>query len=242
MSKYDILPVGEDINTEPSPVEAFLPQPPFLLAIVAPPGSGKTNLLINLLLKPEFYNGYFHNVFIFSPSLGNPQWNVIKLKPENCYSDYTDKSFNEITDQIESDHKESKDLNMETPRSLIIFDDFAGDGSLYKENMRSAAMRYTMRNRHYGVSMIFVTQKYNLLPRKLRTSIPYFIVFNIPQTEREQMYNEIGPDMTLERFLSIFNKATKEKYNFIYINRYLNPIQYYHNFKTCITPDKHGPN
>jgi len=50
-----------------------LPQHPFSMLIVAPKGSGKTNLIVHLLLKQ--YKGYFHRVVVCSPTLENdPKW------------------------------------------------------------------------------------------------------------------------------------------------------------------------
>lgn len=46
------------------------------ILILAPKGSGKTTLICNLLM---FYKGYFHNIFIFSPSIkSDEKWDYIK--------------------------------------------------------------------------------------------------------------------------------------------------------------------
>jgi hypothetical protein len=54
-----------------------MPQHEFSMLIVAPKGSGKTNLICNLLLK--HYKGYFHQVWVVSPTVDNdPKWEVVK--------------------------------------------------------------------------------------------------------------------------------------------------------------------
>ena len=72
------------INIEPKekhkhpPVAHFLlPQHPFSMLIVAPKGSGKTNLICNLILNQ--YKGYFHRIVVCSPTLENdPKWEIVK--------------------------------------------------------------------------------------------------------------------------------------------------------------------
>lgn len=54
-----------------------LPQHEFSMLIVAPKGSGKTNLLCNLILK--HYKRYFHRILVCSPTVMNDdKWAVVK--------------------------------------------------------------------------------------------------------------------------------------------------------------------
>lgn len=54
-----------------------LPQHAFTMIIIAPKGSGKTNLICNLLMK--HYKGYFHRVLVSSPTVNNDEkWDLVK--------------------------------------------------------------------------------------------------------------------------------------------------------------------
>jgi Ni2+-binding GTPase involved in maturation of urease and hydrogenase len=64
MLKVEAIPVGS--VSHPPPKNEVLPTHEFTFGIVAPPGSGKTNLICNLLL---FYKKYFHNIVVVSPSI-----------------------------------------------------------------------------------------------------------------------------------------------------------------------------
>ncbi len=56
-----------------------LPQHAFTMLMVAPPGSGKTNLLCYMLLK--LYEGYFHRIIVCSTTIDNDEkWQVVKEK------------------------------------------------------------------------------------------------------------------------------------------------------------------
>ena len=61
----------------PPPYHAHLPKHEFSMLIVAPKGSGKTNLLCNLITK--HYKGYFHRILVCSPTVMNDEkWTVVK--------------------------------------------------------------------------------------------------------------------------------------------------------------------
>lgn len=63
----------------PKPQHSVLPRHPFSLFVVAPPASGKTNMICNLLINQ--YKGYFHKAVICSPTISNDaKWEVIKAE------------------------------------------------------------------------------------------------------------------------------------------------------------------
>lgn len=61
----------------PEVYHEVLPQHEFSMLVVAPKGSGKTNLLCNLILK--HYKKYFHRILVCSPTVMNDdKWAVVK--------------------------------------------------------------------------------------------------------------------------------------------------------------------
>lgn len=63
----------------PPPPHDVLPKHEFSMGIIAPKGSGKTTLIVNLL---KFYRGYFHNIIVFSPTVASDEkWDVVKELP-----------------------------------------------------------------------------------------------------------------------------------------------------------------
>jgi hypothetical protein len=74
MLKVEEIPVSS--VSHPKPPNACLPQHEFSIAIIAPKGSGKTTLIINIL---RFYAKYFNQIIIFSPSIRNDEkWAYVK--------------------------------------------------------------------------------------------------------------------------------------------------------------------
>lgn len=61
----------------PDPIHPVFPKHAFSMLIVAPKGSGKTNLLVHLILHQ--YKEYFHDLVVCSPTLSNdPKWTLVK--------------------------------------------------------------------------------------------------------------------------------------------------------------------
>lgn len=80
--------------SHPKVYHDVLPQHEFSMLIVAPKGSGKTNLLCNLILK--HYKKYFHRILVCSPTVMNDdKWAVVK-ETKNVLAE--NKKLNEIMD------------------------------------------------------------------------------------------------------------------------------------------------
>lgn len=74
----DPIPIPRGYIHPPAPDER-LPKHEFTLGLIAPKGSGKTTLIVNLL---KFYKGYFHNILVFSPTVASDEkWETVKELP-----------------------------------------------------------------------------------------------------------------------------------------------------------------
>ncbi len=66
--------------SHPDPIHPVFPKHAFSMLIVAPKGSGKTNLLVHLILHQ--YKKYFHDLIVCSPTIANdPKWTLVKKSP-----------------------------------------------------------------------------------------------------------------------------------------------------------------
>lgn len=74
------IPVPKGSDHPPPPYgNGLLPVHEFTMGLIAPKGKGKTTTIINLL---EFYSGYFHKIFVLSPTVkSDVKWKyAMKLK------------------------------------------------------------------------------------------------------------------------------------------------------------------
>lgn len=76
-SELSIVPLDDGAQKQPPVKDPRLPQHEFSLLIVAPKGSGKTNLICNLILR--HYKKYFHRIIVVSPTVQNDdKWETVK--------------------------------------------------------------------------------------------------------------------------------------------------------------------
>jgi len=61
---FKIIPLDNQVNKDPSQI----PKHPFSLSVIASKGAGKTTLILNLLMKEEFYKGKFNDIYYVSPT------------------------------------------------------------------------------------------------------------------------------------------------------------------------------
>jgi len=191
-------------------VDPRLPQPPFLWGIVAPSGSGKTCLLCNALSQKELYNGVFDRVYIISPTVRtDEQWDIFDLHPERTFESYDDQMFNQLIAHFKRDGK--NDLN-----SLLIVDDCAGDSQLFRQDMRSSLMRYTLRARHDRVSIIFCSQALRLIPRKLRSNLSAWTMFHAPSLDdAKDLARQVDSTVNADKLVNMIRYATAGRYSFL---------------------------
>lgn len=73
-----VVPLREPKGAEhPEPISDVLPKHEFSMLMIAPRGSGKTTLILNLVTK--MYKGFFHRIYVFSPTMaGDPKWEAAK--------------------------------------------------------------------------------------------------------------------------------------------------------------------
>ena len=223
-SKYAI----EEIPTDKSKIplracmkEGVLPRFPFSIMLSGRSGSGKTNLMLNLMTKKHFYGQYFHTIIVFSPTAGkfDDMYKQLKLPDENFVSDFDPEMLNNI---IEARKKEIEKKGIEwvgkNSRVCIIMDDVIAN----REFLNSPeALKMFALLRHYLVSIIVMMQSYTKLPRALRLNCNGVMVFPCLQSEIEVLIKEVCPNGICKRdFEKVIDHCTEGTYDFLYINNH----------------------
>ena len=78
--------------------QGILPKFPFSFMISGRSGSGKSNLMLNILSRKEFLKGYFHYLCVFSPTAGkfDDMYNVLNLPPENFKNEFSEDDLEKL--------------------------------------------------------------------------------------------------------------------------------------------------
>lgn len=212
ISKYDFSCDDEDMSI-PDP----LPKKSFSMLIVGKPGTGKTNLLLNLITKQgKAFNKKFDKVFIFSPSLGTIKGDdPFELIPDN--QKYSEATFDNIDNFLEQ-------IVDTGEKVLLILDDVVADiRGKGKGEIENKLEKIFFNRRHLcgaggSCSVIATSQTYNKISPKLRKSASQFILFeNRQKKEQKSIFEEIILIPEKEYF-DVMKYVYNKKHNFMYID------------------------
>jgi hypothetical protein len=195
-----------------------------LIIVGASERSGKTNLVGNLILRPEFYlNDYLpENIYIISPSAStdNKLKKIIEVKgipPHNIMLEY-DEDVLEEWYKIQQEYYDEAIENKENPEhKLIIMDDLSYNGSL-KENNHGVISKMACNGRHYLINFIITAQKYTQIPTTLRENCNSAIFFNCSNKQLALIEEDFNYLNNKKDFIDMFKKATEDKNSFLVVN------------------------
>jgi hypothetical protein len=141
-------------------------QIPHRMAVIGGSGSGKTNIVINLIRQ---FNNTFKHIYIYTRCKDEALYEYLEAK--------IDKSFLTIKEGLTDFNK--IDLNKEfkdKENILIIFDD------LCLERDQSKIEELYIRGRKLFVSVIYISQSYYKIPKTIRLQCQYIILKKISST------------------------------------------------------------
>lgn len=203
-----------------------LPDPaserPFLMLISSKTGSGKSVLISNLIF--DIYYKYFDKVYFCSSNINNGKiydvaYSKIYIPEERLFDNFND----QVMEFIVEDIKEDEDFD--DSQYLLIIDDLPTE--LNKRT--SKVVKQFLKHRHLHLSIIITTQKLNLLNLSIRNNATHLISYKTSnKDERKSMATMTELDEY--EFYKYLDEATKEKYNFLFVDLTDNPTQFYHNF------------
>lgn len=204
-----------------------LPDESFAMVINGSAGSGKSNLISNLLGSKSMYRKVFHHVIICSPSLNTLQNNIFKDLDETKKHAKFDETFLEYVMDF-TDFQSNKD---DPETTLVILDDVANQ---LKGNMdlQRRLGHLVMNRRHRYLSIIITSQQFRLIPLPVRTNITHAILFRPSNRQEQEALMEILP-VPKTQVSNMIDFVYDEKYNFLYVDfslKHSNKYEFYKNF------------
>ena len=198
----------------------IIPKPNTISFICGRTGSGKSQLLLNLMTRSEFYgekNGknYFDEIHIFSPTARSDDiYEALDLPEDQLHVDLNTDELREIMDSQKEDI-EKKGID-KCKRICIIYDDVQGAPKF----LRSSEFRESIvANRHNNFTVFILGQSYNHTPRQVRLQCRYLFYFQGSNNELEIIATEISPPgLSKQESLDLIDFATEGDYNFLYVN------------------------
>lgn len=205
-----------DSNVEPT--NEWTTKIPNLIYISAPRGSGKSYLMVQMLMNPELYYQKFDKIFIFSPSLDDVNdgnlFDLLNLPQSQLFGSFEEKKLKQIM-------KKKRRRPME--QWLVVMDDCVADKSFKNSDI---AREISFNGRHLNVSMWITSQKATAGATAVRSNADQSIFFK-PRSmaEIEALYQDSAVNaISKKQYIRLLNDCTREKYSFLMINYYNNTV------------------
>lgn len=227
---YEItaLPSSKDNIRQPRAALAeVIPRCGHNAYIVGASGSGKSNLMSQLLINPEFYGTNphaFDRVISLSTTAVSDDIQKalleaphVPLVEEDIITDVS-KMESFLTDLAASQRSIIEESGSDkAPRICLVMDDLASE----RQFMSSTIFKKMyISSRHYGVTVFFLSQSYTMLPRGCRIQSNWVMFFSSGRNELEKLAEELAsPLLTRKQMQSLVAFATEEKYSFLTFTR-----------------------
>ena len=233
-----------NIEQRPMMKADIIPRHPSAVIFNGKSGSGKTNLMVNLMSRPEFYgktdkrdkkSGYFDVIFLFSPTAngGDDLVKFLEIPKKRIFTDFDASKLDKILD-LQDSLVTDKGLD-KSPKMLIIFEDIQSDAKFMNSK---SFLRCFIQGRHMNISTFLCGQSWTLTPRKCRLQANNIFFFPSSNSEVDILLKEFCPPHTSnDQFLKMIKYATNDPYNFLHVNMRKHPSERFrHNLKEIINP------
>lgn len=196
---------------------------PSLTVCIGRSGSGKSNVVANMLTKKEFMKDFFDEIYLFSPTAKSDDLvEHLKLKDDHIIEKLDETAITKLNQIVDKNtEKIKKDGIAKTAKNskiLIICDDCISERVFIKSNILS---RLATAGRHSLISTIICSQSYTKVPRVIRLQCQGLIVFPSSNDEIELLCEDLcPPGVSKKEFLDIIKFATDERYSFLFVNHH----------------------
>jgi hypothetical protein len=234
MTSYEIFKVKDktDINHKEMPIWDL----PFRLLINGKSQlSGKTTLLLNLLMNPQFkYDNTFdgEDIYLISDNKLDNKLKILmdyKDIPAENLMPYDEKDLENLYEELEEKFQEEMSQDGKAKNRLLIFDDVGYSGNLKNKNY-GIITKLIANGRHLNLSQIYTSQRFTMVSTSLRSNLTGAILFNTSAKELDLIAEDFNYLENKRDFIKMFRRETAKPRNFLVIN-FTNPNSIYMNTK-----------
>ena len=191
----------------------YTPDHPYRVLIIGGSGSGKTNVLLNLIEnQPDIDKIYLNTK---DPYEFKYQYLIKKREGVGINHFKDPKAFIKYSNDM---HDVCKNINYPNAdkenKTLIVFDDMIAD-MIQNKNLNSIVTGLFIRGRKLIISLVFIAQSHFKVPKDVRPNTTHFFITRIlNKRELQQIVINHSSDVSTKNFANIYKKYTAEPYSF----------------------------
>ena len=179
----------------------YMPDDTFRMLICGNSGSGKTNMLYHMLMKPLLFYDQIH---LYGKNLEQQKYQDMI----STFDDISKSVGYNVLVCSNDDIVPVENLMDNTAQKIVIFDDFVCDKN------QKPLIDYFIRGRHKNCSVIYLSQSFYGTPKVIRLNCSHFCIYEFPSSnERNLISRELGVDK--EQYIN----ATNKPYSFLYVDK-----------------------
>ena len=155
-----------------------IPDKPYRVLIIGGSGSGKTNVLLNLIEnQPDIDKIY---LYAKDPYEAKYQYLINKREGVGINHFNDPKAFIDYSNDMHDVYKNIDEYNPEKEnKMLIVFDDMIAD-MIHNKKLNSIVTELFTSGRKINISLVFITQSYFKVLKDLRLNTSHFFIAKIP--------------------------------------------------------------
>ena len=204
-------------NEEHNEKWPYIPDHSYRILIIVGSGSGKTNILLNLINKQKDID----KIYLYAKDLSEPKYEYLIRKCENAgIKNVNDsKAFIECSNTMNDVYENIDNYNPSRKRKiLVVFDDMIAD-TLTNKKFQSVIKELFIRCRKPNISLVFITQSYFFVPEDVRLNSTHYLIMKI--NNRKELQNiafHHSADIDYQDFMKIYKECAREPYHFLTID------------------------
>ena len=179
----------------------YMPSDTFRMLICGNSGSGKTNLLYHMLIKPLLY---YDEIYLYARNLEQDKYQKLIQKMRELSSKLGYEILHVSNDEI----MPVTEMDYEDNQKLVIFDDYVCDKN------QKQLIDYFMQGRHKNCSVIYLSQSFYKTPIDIRMNCSHYCLYQFPSSNNTNM---ISRELEVDK--KKYKLATKKRYSFLYVDK-----------------------
>ena len=195
--KYKMISFDNYVNenkTEHNKNWPHTPDKPYRILLTRGSGSGKTNLVLNLIEdQPDI-----HKIYLYAKDPYEAKYQyLIKIREKVGIGHHNDpRAYIEYSKNMHDVYKNIGEYNPDPENKTIVFGDMIAD-MIKNRKSDSIVTELFITGRKLNISIVFITQSYFKVPKDVSLNISHFFIKKVPnERELRQIATNHSSDLT----------------------------------------------